>query len=95
MSILQAVHRPNEFLLVDNENTLTDSSTVQKQLKQNANTNGSTESIICVENTTTHHNYYDGEKLGDDTVKNSSNRYPGSQSIGRPLGMGNPGIIGK
>jgi hypothetical protein len=89
-------HRPKEFPIVDSENTLTDFSTIQKQLIQNANTNGSTESIICVEKTTTHHNYYDVEKL-DDTANNSSIKSSAHQSSSnvRPLGMGNPAIIGK
>jgi hypothetical protein len=90
-TMLKPPHRP----IVDNENTLTDFSTIQKHLIQNANTNGSKESIICVEKTTTHHNYYDVEKLGDDTAKGSSIRSATNQSIVKPLGMGNPAIIGK
>lgn len=92
----QFVQRPNEFPVVDSENTLTDFSSIQQQLIKNSNSNLSADSIICVEKTTTHHNYYDVEKLaGDETAKNTSIHSSANQSTIRPFGMGNPAIIGK
>ncbi|KAI8639535.1 GPR1/FUN34/yaaH family-domain-containing protein [Parasitella parasitica] len=86
--------RPSEFPIVDSQNTLTDFSSIQHQLIKNSNNNLSADSIICVEKTTTHHNYYDVEKLaGDDTAKNSSIISSANQSTMRPFGMGNPAII--
>jgi hypothetical protein len=96
---LQPPARPSDFPLVDNESTLTDFPSLQQQLinKPNVNkNNASSESIIRVEKTTTTHNFYDVEKLGDEIARNSfihsSNSAP---TAVRPLGMGNPGIIGK
>jgi hypothetical protein len=92
----QLLQRPNEFPLVDSENTLADFSSIQQQLIKNSNSNLSADSIICVEKTTTHHNYYDVEKLaGDETTKNTSIHSSANQSTIRLSGMGNPAIIGK
>lgn len=92
---LQRPIRPSELPMVDSEKTLSDFSTIQQHLIKS--TNNTNESIICLEKTTTHHNFYDVEKLGDETARNSSirssNSYPTTTT--RPFGMGNPGIIGK
>ena len=80
--------------MVDSEKTLSDFSTIQQRILKATN-NTTNDNIICVEKTTTHHNYYDVEKMGEDTARNSAIEYPTViNSTSRPFGMGNPGIIG-
>lgn len=100
MSIVPSSKRPDEFPMVDSENTLTDFSTLQQQLlrvstnnNNNIESNTNESSIICVEKTTTHHSFYDVEKLAGDT--NSPSLVSARPSSSRLLGMGNPAIIGK
>lgn len=99
--------RPSEFPLVDSENTLTDFNSIQQQLissnKPEISNLVSSDSIIRLEKTTTTtHNFYDVEKLGDETARNSFIHHSSSSpttttaaAAVRPFGMGNPGIIGK
>lgn len=99
MSIVQSSKRPDEFPMVDSENTLTDFSSLQQQILRVPTAENNTKnesSIICVEKTTTHHSFYDVEKLaGENTANNSSIISPQSPPTStRLLGMGNPAIIG-